>query len=194
MWLQGTCSCWRRARRWCRPPVCQARHKIRPTPCSSQRLPQRTRSLNKFSRKCGSSRDTLKTRPGGVQYCMRGFPASRLFMGCGPAPRPHPTGMKKKANARAANGTIQLRFPGFPFPCARKAPLFFAGAARGASIGKTQSLGVHCICARHRFIAELPYGPGVFQRQIANQAPSTMSIVPQKPGHQTGMPGFVTNA
>ena len=37
-------------------------------------------------------------------------------------------------------------------------------------------------------------GSGIFQRQIANHPPSTMSIVPQKPGHQTGMPGFVTSA
>src|SRR5690242_7236104 len=49
--------------------------------------------------------------------------------------------------------------------------------------------------ARVDFACTLSFGfRRVFQRRIANHPPRTMSMVPQKPGHQTGMPGFATSA
>ena len=35
---------------------------------------------------------------------------------------------------------------------------------------------------------------GAINRRLANHPAITMSIVPQKPGHHTGMPGFVTSS
>lgn len=49
-------------------------------------------------------------------------------------------------------------------------------------------------CAIQSVLLVCAADSGAFQRRKANHPPIKMSIVPQKPGHHTGIPEFVTSA
>lgn len=99
-----------------------------------------------------------------------------------------------KADARVTIGAINLRFIVFPFLCNSECSVVLRWICAGTQLRRDFPQELLCIPARDHFALPPPVGFGVFQRRIANHPPSTMSIVPQKPGHQTGMPGFVTSA
>src|ERR1043165_8786859 len=99
------------------------------------------------------------------------------------------TGGNTKADARVTIEAIDLRFIVFPFVCDSKCSVVFLPDLRGKRACCPQKFG--SIRARNHF-APPTSGVAVFQMRIAHHPPSTKSIVPQKPGHQTGMPGFTT--